>query len=189
MSVKFYEFHNMLPLDQLNEINNYIYNNCDRVTPTENGATSAYGDPIKFVDTKQIQWRKIKQYFEQPYNYIIKTINDKLGYLLHPYNDFNYVNYNVYSSEKNHSYGYHLDECDDHEPNSTKGTILINLSDEEYKGGQFHYWHNGEDIHISHLDKPGSIIYLKPNIYHKVDPVVFGTRKTISMFLTGPRFV
>ena len=39
------------------------------------------------------------------------------------------------------------------------------------------------------LDTPGNMIVLRPHIFHKVDPVTSGERRTLSLFITGPKFI
>jgi len=184
----FYEFHNMFNDKQIKTINKFIKNNYDREAPTTEGATDMEGNKLKAVDTKQIYWIKIKKYLDSAFQFGLQTVNHELGYLIHPFNDYRFINYNIYDSKQENSYGYHLDDVKGNSPNSYKGTFLINISDSKYKGGEFIYWHNGSEIYIPHLDTPGSMIYLKPHMYHKVKPVTSGIRKSISIFLTGPKW-
>ena len=83
---------------------------------------------------------------------------------------------------------YHLDAVKESSANSTKGTLIINVSDSKYTGGELLYWNNGGEIHIDHLDKPGSMVYLRPHMYHKIKPVRSGIRKSIAIFLTSPKW-
>jgi hypothetical protein len=188
MAAPFYEFHNMFDTKQIKIINKFIKNNYDRVAPTSEGATDLQNNELKFVDVKQIYWYKVKQYLESAYQFALNTIQHECGYLLHPFNDFRHINYNTYNSKHKHQYGYHLDDMKESSANSTKGTLLINVSDSKYTGGELLYWHNENEIHIDHLDKPGSMVYLRPHMYHKIKPVRSGIRKSISIFLTGPKW-
>jgi len=188
MDIHFYEFHNMLNKQQIKQINKFIVKNFDEKASNQNGAFNAENKSLKNVDTSLIYWFKIKDFLNSPYQFILSHIVHELGYLIYPFNDYRHVFYNIYDSKYNHSYDYHIDSVSDDQKNSNKGTILINLSEEKYTGGRFLIWFNGQEIHIPHLDIPGNIIYLKPHIFHKVEPVLSGVRKSLSIFLTGPKW-
>ena len=69
-----------------------------------------------------------------------------------------------------------------------KLTLLINLSDEPYEGGQFQIHTENEPRTIDSYNKSGSAIIFKSHILHRVLPVTSGIRKSLALFLTGPRF-
>ena len=66
---------------------------------------------------------------------------------------------------------------------------MINLSEEYYEGGDFILFHGGKFKEISEFSSPGSSIMFKSGLPHKVTPVTKGIRKTISLWLTGPKFI
>ena len=69
----------------------------------------------------------------------------------------------------------------------TKLTVIINLSDKKYEGGQLGLFRN-EPILVKELNEPGSVIMFKSPISHRVLPVIKGERKTLVFFMEGPRF-
>ena len=46
-----------------------------------------------------------------------------------------------------------------------------------------------KETHIKELDKPGGMVVFKSHISHRVLPVLTGQRRTLSIFLMGPKFV
>ena len=66
--------------------------------------------------------------------------------------------------------------------------MLVNLSTEPYEGGEFQtYLTSGEESHPG-FDKPGSAIMIKSPILHRVKPIISVTRKSLVMFINGPKF-
>jgi predicted 2-oxoglutarate/Fe(II)-dependent dioxygenase YbiX len=68
-----------------------------------------------------------------------------------------------------------------------KLTVLINLSLKSYEGGKFCLW-RGNETEVKELNTPGNAIMFKSNINHKVYPIIKGERRTLAIFIKGPRF-
>ena len=68
-----------------------------------------------------------------------------------------------------------------------KLTLLINLSTEVFEGGDFETWVYDKQIQPS-LAIHGSCFMFKSHIPHRVLPVTKGTRKSLTFWITGPRF-
>lgn len=109
---------------------------------------------------------------------------NNFGYNLYPINDLSKILLNIYSSKNSGEYGWHSDSAQS-DLNDCKLTVLANLSD-EYEGGDLHFF-EGRDVVVKDFN-PGALLLLKSYINHKVDPVTKGTRKTLTMFLNGPKF-
>ena len=67
-----------------------------------------------------------------------------------------------------------------------KYTVLSNISD-NYTGGEFLLNSGGDIMKIDDF-KPGAVLMFRSNVQHKVNPVLSGTRKTLSFFVRGPRW-
>lgn len=91
---------------------------------------------------------------------------------------------NHYHNSYEGEYDWHIDFVYQ-EPYDMKLTVLMNVSQEPYEGGEFSLFHNGEE-RVDLLDKTGSILVFPSWIPHRVLPVTSGIRQTIAMFLTGP---
>ena len=109
------------------------------------------------------------------------------GYNVFPIYNNTILNYSVYDSKDKADYGWHRDTSDT-PITDTKLTLLINLSDEEYEGGNFELLTGNDPLTINEYSKPGSAIMFKSHILHRVLPVTSGIRKSLAIFLTGPRF-
>ena len=91
------------------------------------------------------------------------------------------------SVSKNSEYNWHIDATRTDEED-VKFTILINLSEKKYKGGELQYWVNEKPHTIKELSHSGDIVMFRSFFLHKVTPIISGERITLSLFLTGPKF-
>ena len=109
------------------------------------------------------------------------------GYNVFPTYKGRTLNYSVYDSKDKANYDWHRDASDTPMVDC-KLTLLINLSDEPYEGGQFQILTGNEPFTINSYSKPGSAFMFKSHILHRVLPVTSGIRKSLALFITGPRF-
>ena len=96
------------------------------------------------------------------------------------------LNYNIYSSDNKGEYGWHWDG-ELNSPSSQKLTILVNLSDSSYKGGEFQLL-GLPDLTVPELT-PGNMIVFPSLIGHRVLPVTKGIRKSLALWFYGPKFI
>ena len=61
------------------------------------------------------------------------------------------------------------------------------MSDTPYKGGDLRLFNQGPET-VTDFKKPGSMILFDGFMSHEVTPVTQGTRKTIAIFMTGPKW-
>ena len=93
------------------------------------------------------------------------------------------VNYNIYRTGK--EYKYHVDSSS-YSTNDMKLTCLLNISPEPYEGGEFQMRYGDEDRPV---DFPaGSLLVFKPYIFHRVTPITKGIRRTLTLWMYGPRW-
>ena len=71
-------------------------------------------------------------------------------------------------------------------PEIIKFTVILNVSD-DYTGGEFQLNSGGDVMDITDF-KPGAALMFRSNVQHKVNPVLSGTRETLSFFIRGPRW-
>lgn len=114
----------------------------------------------------------------------IRTCQYEFGYSLFAPNMFDTILYNVYSSDIQGHYGLHQDKARS-DMYDIKMTLLINLSEQEYEGGNLVI----EDETQEFMRKPGSMILFKSGMFHKVTPVTKGERISLAYFLIGPRSI
>lgn len=144
-------------------------------------------DIIKTADVKIIDWYKIKHLLnrvEQSVKFINST---QIGYDLYDMTDYHCANYNVYSSQTNGQYGWHIDASKDAAPTDIKLTVILNVSTELYSGGSFEIFKQGI-VNVTEIDVPGSVIVFPSFFNHRVLPITAGVRRTISFWVEGPKF-
>jgi PKHD-type hydroxylase len=188
MSYKFdfWFWENLFDENKIKEINNIIDNNFDNFEPEQLGAKDLQGNKKKSSTVKIISFKKIKTYLDNFKNEFIKTANFEFGYNIFDIKDDTKLHFNLYFSLNKSKYDWHNDTSRS-DLYDTKLTVLINLSLMNYEGGQFELF-NGEKYEIEKLNKPGNAIMFKSHINHRVLPVTKGERRTLTIFLCGPKF-
>ena len=91
----------------------------------------------------------------------------------------------IYSSETKANYEWHIDKSKTL-VFDTKWTVLLNLSEKKYSGGEFQIFNQGP--YAIPEFKSGAMLMFKSNLNHRVTPVTEGERKTFTIFLSGPRW-
>jgi len=185
MNYDYWYWENVLSKKEILSLNKYIENNFDCFEDVKHHAKDKNNKSKKNTLVMCISFYKIKEVLKKiihSYN----LINQKqFGYDLYPQSDLNHCNLNVYSSIKKQSYGWHNDSSTD-KYEDIKLTVLINMSKEKYKGGNF-YIFNQDEYEVKELNIPGNMIMFKSYLSHKVIPVTQGERRTLAIFLCGPK--
>lgn len=121
---------------------------------------------------------------------------DKLGYIIRQLNgeffDFDIfgfvedLQYTVYKSGSKDHYAWHMDKGN---LTSTprKLSLVLQLSDaEEYEGGDLEFFIGGQEIKA---ERKKGLVYVFPSyILHRVTPVTAGTRRSLVVWIAGPKF-
>lgn len=179
---------NQLNKNDIEELNNYISNNFDYIESEKAHAKGVNNEKIKFAEVKCIYWNKIKDKVNPIYQRASAAIREEFGYSTFDLYDYDTCNFNIYDSSINGGYGWHIDASSQSRGFDIKGTILINLSLKPYTGGEFQIFQQGEYV-VPELSEPGSVIVFKSFLNHKVNKVLSGERRTLAIFIKGPRFV
>jgi predicted 2-oxoglutarate/Fe(II)-dependent dioxygenase YbiX len=185
--ILWFEFAKVLSDKQIKELNKFIGKNYRKKDDNQNAAKTKDGKLLRTSEVYLTEWHKTKKYLNEAYQRSLYYVNHHFGFQTFPLNDYCDVNLNVYNSKTNSAYGWHQDSSHPYDNFDAKGTILINMSSKPYTGGKFYYYFNGDTVHVPALDTPGNVIVLRPGVFHKVDPVTSGERRTLSIFLTGPK--
>ena len=72
------------------------------------------------------------------------------------------------------------------DPTDIKLTMILNLSEEPYEGGELMLKVNVEDELVNL--KSGDVVVFKPWLSHKVTPVTKGERMSLTTWVEGPKF-
>lgn len=130
------------------------------------------------------------------FNHVINELNeDYYGFELNGYQTFQYT---VYDSQNNGYYNWHMDiKLDDYSKDLNKNlddtrklTLIMPLSQqgEDYIGGEF-------ELNLGDHESPtmipvykGQIIAFPSFLIHRVKPVLRGIRKSLVIWVEGPKF-
>ena len=172
--------------DQIKEINECIENNYDLLEPPQHWAV--YGEnPKKYnINVKIILYRKVKHLLSDLMDDVYLAAARDLGYIT--WGPFNTepLNFNTYTAEEKSYYEWHIDSSGS-PMFDVKLTVLVNLSINSYEGGQFQMF-DGIERQFDEFSKPGSVIMLKSHTCHRVLPIVSGERKSLTIWIKGPKF-
>jgi PKHD-type hydroxylase len=122
-------------------------------------------------------------------NVMIESMNKQYyGFDLNGYLSFQYT---TYTAEEKGRYDWHTDMSfgkaygDDVEPRKLSMTLLLN---EDFEGGEFQINMSKEDSpEIVHVPK-GRAIFFPSFMIHRVTPVTRGIRKSMVVWVLGPKF-
>jgi hypothetical protein len=182
----YWAWENVFDKKQIKKINNIIDNNFEKFQPENLGAKDLQGNKKKHSIVKIINFKELKTQLTDFKNMFIHTANLEFGYEIFDIKDFEKINLNIYSSKSNSKYDWHIDTTISN-LYDVKLTVLINLSMDVYEGGQFELF-CGEQYEVSQLNKSGNAIMFRSYINHRVLPLIKGERRTLAIFLKGPKF-
>lgn len=143
---------------------------------------------IKEVRDSKIGWVDL--------NTETKFIYDRLGWIARQLNgqffDFDIwgfgedLQYTIYNSDDNH-YTWHLDHGANTSDAPRKLSMVLQLSDpSEYEGGNLEIYSGAQPTQVK--KQKGLVAAFPSYMLHRVTPVTKGIRKTLVVWLTGPRF-
>ena len=186
MSWKFCYWYreNFFNLKERKKITSFFETNYQSIETKEETAKNKKGISKKQTKTLKMSWEKIKPFVKNLEDTIVHDNESNFGYNLFPVNNLNKVLLNIYSSQDKGNYDWHEDGAES-DLIDCKLTALVNLS-ESYEGGDLWIFQGGPQKVKAF--KPGTLLLLKSSISHKVEPVTKGVRKTLTMFLQGPKF-
>lgn len=157
------------------------YGNHDK-KPTEPTRISNIKFFYRDAQDKNTSW--IFERIEQ----VIKTIND--DFYQFDLDGFDYFQYTEYDANENGKYEYHMDTFLNEECKTRKLsiTICLNESGKDYEGGQLEFNVSQESLSAEFGTKKGRMVLFPSFIIHRVKPVTKGIRKSIVVWVEGPKF-
>jgi PKHD-type hydroxylase len=184
MNYSYWYINNFCNRNEINKITSFIEKKFDYKQDVENSAKDIKGKTKKHLNTLVINFKKIKHLVENLESKIHSINENNFGYILYPFNSSTEALLNIYDSKQKSNYDWHIDSSKSI-LKDFKLTVLLNLS-KSYEGGQLCFFEGNEFV-VEEF-KPGTLLLFKSHINHKVMPVTKGTRKTLSLFCTGPKF-
>ena len=166
-------------LDQIKEINNVI--NSNFVEGKDHFAVDSH----KTSDVKFVNLGKIQRFIYPFLDFCLTANNNFFGFDLHPLTSLKKLNYNSY--DVGTEYNWHIDAIPRDSVRDIKLTALLNLSEENYQGGELVLFRANEII-CEEFNTPGSAIIFPSFVNHKVNKIISGRRHTLAIWLSGPKF-
>jgi PKHD-type hydroxylase len=126
-------------------------------------------------------------------NGVIEEMNDTFyNFILNGYESFQYTEY--HDSESG-MYNFHMDtgfgnrDADNQfETRKLSVVMCLNRPGVDFEGGQFYMNIGNESMPLEVEMKRGRIIFFPSFLIHRVAPVTKGIRKSLVVWVTGPKF-
>ena len=130
-----------------------------------------------------IEYGSIEKYIKPVFDLCQIENISSLGYNIFMPTKYNLLHYNIYN--KGNEYTWHSDGTGWSENFDQKYTVLINLSEQPYEGGEFDLFDNGpQEMKFT----SGDILMFTSHMPHRVRPVTKGERITLTYWMVGPKF-
>ena len=171
---------NLLNKSQISDLNklingNFVDNTQDQL------ATGA----IKSSQVKFIKLGLIHKHLAPFIDFCLTVNNTSFGFDLHKLTSHKLINYNTYVQGE--EYSWHIDASSKSPVSDIKLTCLLNLSEENYEGGELILF-KGKEVQCKEFNLPGSAIVFPSFTNHKVNKLLSGKRHTLAIWMTGPKF-
>jgi len=185
--IDFWYWKKAINSDKINQINDFIDNNFEGYEEENQSATYLDGTRKKNNIVKCIKWKEIKHFLENLEQSINIVNQENFGYHLYPFTGYEETLLNIYPADQQARYDWHSDESRSYSFDF-KFTVLINVSKENYEGGDFELNIGGNPKKIEDFTDPGDILMFKSYMIHRVLPILSGERRTLALFVKGPKF-
>ena len=171
-------FNTVKPLDKINNI-------IEKKSILFKNDTQKAQHTTKTSTVKQIDYRYLSKFLDPYVNKALCINADYFGYNLFPVFPTKILNVNYYL--KNEKYEWHFDGSRNPR-NDIKLTLLLNISEKKYEGGEFEVFMGENPTTVNSFSKGGDMILLKSSVLHRVKPIIKGMRKSLTIFFDGPKF-
>lgn len=141
----------------------------------------------KTSEVKISNYRYVRDLLKEAHEFVLYANKNFYGFDLFDVSGGDNVSINVYDSKNFASYEWHVDGPTNAEVFDSKLTMLINLSQETYIGGQLQIFTNGGEETVEAFSKTGAVCIFPSWIPHRVTKVISGKRISFTQFYTGPR--
>lgn len=146
---------------------------------------------IRISDNSFHEPNEENSWFFQKINAAVEQVNDAAyGFDLYGYRSFQYT---VYHGASGGKYDAHMDLImSDAKPADLLDTrklsmsLLLSEPEVDFTGGSFMIYEGGSPTRV--LAKKGTMIFFPSFMLHAVEPVLTGVRKSIVVWVEGPKF-
>ena len=174
-----YSSMNIFDKDQVKEINKVIKENFI------DGKDDAAAESHKTSNVKFVSLGKIQKLISPFLDFCFTANNNFYSFDLHPLTSLKKLNYNSY--DEGTEYNWHIDAVPRDPVRDIKLTALLNLSEENYQGGELVLFRGNEFI-CKEFNIPGSAVIFPAFTNHKVNKIISGKRHTLAIWMSGPKF-
>lgn len=183
---------------ELLDIQRFCERDCLEDSTTIGSASKDEVERVRKSKVKFFQRNTDTAWVFDRFNHIITELNESYyNFNLNGYNSFQYT---VYESGVKGKYDWHMDTTlgnsldavsfDARETRKLTVVMLLNEPNVDFCGGEFQFYCGGD---IDNLITPemtkGKIICFPSFLIHRVKPVILGVRKSIVIWVTGPKFI
>lgn len=150
---------------------------------------------VRRSKVKFIEKDNITSWIFDTFNYVGQSLNNQYyNFNLNGYRNFQYT---VYDSGNQGMYDWHMDTIlgdnldNSWESETRKLTMILLLSDPDtdFKGGELEINLGREDHPQQPVFTRGRILAFPSFVLHRVKPVTEGVRKSIVVWIEGPKFI
>lgn len=175
--------------DQINDIVSYCKSNVLEKALTM-GQDDKQENAIRKSQAKFYHYNEETSWIFNRLNEVIEHVNSNcFNFDLNGYESFQYTEY-----KKNGQYNFHTDMAElfdpktnaDTEPRKLSLSLILNEPGKDYEGGEFET--QTSDKITTHESKKGRIFVFPSYIVHRVSPITKGTRKSLVVWVKGPKF-
>ena len=186
----FVTWENQFTEEELNAIVAYCRTAKEVVPGTTFGESDARQSDIAFHG-----WSEEMGWVYERLNRAITMINDRwFNFDLNGYDAFQYTEY---YAERQGRYDWHMDmhmgneniPKDMFEPRKLSLSLILNEPGEDFEGGDFQINCGREAEALTAPQKKGLIIAFPSWMLHRVTPVTRGIRRSLVVWVVGPKFV
>ena len=176
----YYYWKNVVAVDKIKDLNKKILQNAETSSSDRPAQMASKTSTVKCV-----RYNSIKEDLTLAVERINFTNQHEYGYDVHPLLENKILNYNIYRPGTEYSWHVDMDKqaaCID-----IKITAVINLSETKVKGGDFLLF-EGYECRATEFDQPGSMVIFPSFYNHKVTKISSGVRRTLAIFMYGPKW-
>ena len=171
---------NLLNKTQINELNKIINKNLINSTQDQPATGAIKNSQVKFV-----RLGTVHQYLLPFIDFCLTVNNTNFGFDLHQLTSQKLINFNTY--KEGEEYSWHIDASSKSPVSDIKLTCLLNLSEQNYDGGELILF-KGREIECKEFNSPGSAVVFPSFTNHKVNKLKSGSRNTLAIWMSGPKF-
>jgi PKHD-type hydroxylase len=177
--------------EQCNEISAYCQVNSNMKAGTTFGGAD---QTVRVSDVAFHGWSEEISWVFEKLHQAITSINDRwYGFDLNGYNGFQYTEYD---GEKLGKYDWHMDmhlgngdvPPDMFETRKLSLSLLLNAPGQDFEGGEFQLNTGSEGGAMTVESRKGRIIAFPSWVIHRVTPVTKGVRRSLVVWVVGPKF-